>query len=69
MLLEPLAVTGNFLEIFNTFFKNLLKQFSVQEALLTRWCFSSLQVMQIHLARVQFRLPYNYKKAQILRNF
>lgn len=69
MLLESLAVTGNFLEIFNTFFKNLLKQFSVQEALLTRWCFSSLQVMQIHLARVQFRLPYNYKKAQILRNF
>ena len=62
MLLESFAVTANFLEIFKTFLKNLLKQFSVQETLLTGWCFSNLQVTQIHLARVQFRFPYNRKK-------
>ena len=55
MLLKSLTVTGNILEIL----QNLLKQFLVQETLLTGWCFSSLQVRQIHLAGVQFRPPHN----------
>lgn len=58
MLLKLLTVTGNVLEIL----QNLLKQVLVQETLLTGWCFSSLQVTQIRLAGVQFRLPDNCKK-------